>query len=366
MKSIYDVDKIMEVKKPDIDGVTYYNILDNKRFSLFGIDQNDLSDFGRFSKDEREYLKSINDSVSWLSLHTAGLQAKFETDSTTINISVKLRGIHDMNHMTAVGQCGFDLYVFDEKLNDYVLHSSSTYNRTLKEYDYPLSCFDTKKKRKYILNFPLYMGVEEVFIGLLDNSYCAPLSFNNDGRVVLYGTSIAQGGCVSRPGLLYSNILSRWFDMEFLNYGFSGSALLEKEIASVIAKRSNAKVLIVDAEANAGCSDLLYKNLEPFIRTYHEIQKDTKILVVSRIMFAMDLYSTHRYSELIKQNKFQRDIVKKLKSEGYDIHFLDGSKFFKGFNGNFTEYTVDGVHPTDLGNYEMAKAHYLPLKKLLK
>ena len=27
--------------------------------------------------------------------------------------------------------------------------------------------------------------------------------------VVVYGTSITQGGCVSRPGMLYSSILSR-------------------------------------------------------------------------------------------------------------------------------------------------------------
>jgi len=44
------------------------------------------------------------------------------------------------------------------------------------------------------------------------------------------------------------------------------------------------------------------------------------------------------------------------------MYFLDGSKFFAD---NFTEYTVDGIHPTDLGSWAIAKAYNNFLRKVL-
>ena len=56
-----------------------------------------------------------------------------------------------------------------------------------------------------------------------------------DGPVVVYGTSITQGANASRPGMAYTNILSRRLNVEFVNLGFSGSGRGEPEVAEVIA-----------------------------------------------------------------------------------------------------------------------------------
>lgn len=365
MKSIFDVDKNMLLKDSIDDDLVYYNPIENRDiFNIYGMN-NERSEFTRFSQEEREYIKPVNESVEWLSKHTAGINIKFRTDSMKLVLDVKLPAVHDMSHMAATGQCGFDLYVYEDSIKDYVLHNTSTYNITLDHYRSNMLEVETKKTREYILNFPLYMGVENLYIGLEKGSIIEKSYYNNDGRVVLYGTSIAQGGCASRPGMCYTNILSRWLDIEFLNYGFSGSAFLEKEIAYILRKIDNQKLFIIDTEANAGCDERMEKNLERFIDIYRETQKNVPIILVSRCHFAMDYYSDRRVKMMEDAKEFLKRVVRKYKKLGVNIRFLDGSKFFKGYKNNFTEFTVDGVHPTDLGMYHMALSHYKLIKKML-
>ena len=49
-----------------------------------------------------------------------------------------------------------------------------------------------------------------------------------------YGSSITQGGCASRPGMAYQNIISRHFDCDHINLGFSGSAKGEEANAEAM------------------------------------------------------------------------------------------------------------------------------------
>lgn len=49
-----------------------------------------------------------------------------------------------------------------------------------------------------------------------------------DHPIVLYGTSIAQGACASRPGMAWGNIVSRSLEIPLINLGFSGNGKLEK------------------------------------------------------------------------------------------------------------------------------------------
>ena len=72
---------------------------------------------------------------------------------------------------------------------------------------------------------------------------------------------------------------------------------------------------------------------------------------------------------MIKQNNnnyFYENLINKFKSKGYKIYFLNGDNFFDGYKLNYTEFTVDGVHPTDFGNYLIAKYHYEMITDILK
>ena len=88
----------------------------------------------------------------------------------------------------------------------------------------------------------------------------SPLT-KSTGTIVVYGTSITQGGCASRAGMAYSNILSRRLNMEFVNLGFSGNGKGETALANLINQIENKKMIVLDYEANAGAGA---QGSEPF------------------------------------------------------------------------------------------------------
>ncbi|WP_343222827.1 SGNH/GDSL hydrolase family protein [Paenibacillus agaridevorans] len=68
----------------------------------------------------------------------------------------------------------------------------------------------------------------------------------------MYGSSITQGGCASRPGMAYPAQLGRSVNLKILNLGFSGNGKGEPEVARVIAGIERPAALLLDYEANCG------------------------------------------------------------------------------------------------------------------
>lgn len=370
MKNISNFDENMKYNDPEMADIVWHLPFNKTMFKAYGSDFFYEQNYARLSKKQQKEIKNTSEAILWLSKHPSGLQLKFKTDSLRILIEVELANKHDMCHMPATGQCGFDLYVYDNKVKDYVLHNTSIYPINQKKYRAEMSLFylhtKQKKMRKYILNFPLYQKVKSLKIGLCKDSITLPVSYKNAGKIVIYGTSITQGGCVSRPGIMHSNILSRWLDMEVYNQGYSGSANLELIMASFISKLKNQKLLIIDAEANAGCSLIMKEHLELFLQTYFKYNPKVPVLIVSRCLFNLDLFDNKRIKLRNYYQRYILNVIDKFNNEGYKLYFLDGSKFFDGYKLNFTEFSVDGIHPTDFGNYLIAKHYYEAIINILK
>lgn len=347
--------------------IEWFDLATSDKVNLVGTTNKEENEFTRLTREEQAIIAPINDGIPWLSRCSAGIQVKFETDSVNLFFKITLRGKANMSHMPATGQCGFDVYVYDEASKQYVLHNTGTYNHELTEVHYQLLCYrlDDIKMRKYIVHFPLYEGPSKVLMGIDKGRSIAPVAFNDPRKIYMYGTSIMQGGCVSRPGMLYSNIVSRALDMEVVNFGFSGAALCEKEIAQFIAKRPSPDLFIIDCEANAGVTHLEEERLEQFIDIFLEKSPNCPLILASRMLFAMDLYDKRRAAIKKFYRSFQKKIVKKYQEKGINITFLDGDQYFKKLNIHFTEVTVDGVHPTDLGSYAIAQSYIKAIKKVL-
>ena len=89
---------------------------------------------------------------------------------------------------------------------------------------------------EFQLNFPLYSGIGSLAVGLDEGAVLeTPAPWSNPAPVVIYGSSITQGGCASRPGSAFPAMLSRMLDRPFLNFGFSGSGKGEPEVIAAIA-----------------------------------------------------------------------------------------------------------------------------------
>ena len=172
--------------------------------------------------------------------------------------------------------------------------------------------------------------MESVEIGVVaGSSISPPLPFAHDGKVVVYGTSITQGGCAARPGMAYSNILSRRLNLEFVNLGFSGNGKGEPALAKLINQISRKKLIILDYEANAGES--IRKTLGPFVKTLRSHDKKVSILIVSKIRYASELVGTSQLKKVQARASFQAEVVRGLRNAGdTNIHFLNGGFSSRG------------------------------------
>ncbi len=266
-----------------------------------------------------------------------------------------------MAHMAFTGQGGCDLYLGSNPADLAFFRCASFPINNLK---YSFTYYENieKKMRLHLINLPLYASVNEIQIGLDENAVVKPATLFTKGKVVCYGTSITQGGCASRPGMCYTNILSRMMDYEFVNFGFSGNGRGQKEIAEMLASIDNVKMYILDYEANVTLQ-MMQNTLETFINTLRKSYPTVPILVLSKIMMPNEHhFETNGINER-KLYSYQKRIVRIHQKEDNNIYFLDGHKLI---GPQDLEMTVDGAHPTDLGFYFMSTRLNKYLKKILK
>ncbi len=295
-------------------------------------------------------LGKLPDAVDELANCTAGGQVSFQSNSRRIAIRVHLAGRANMNHMPATGQCGFDLYAGPPFAQRF--HSVTKYDHTQTSYELLVFEHPDETMRNFTINFPLYQGVKEVQLGLAPEAHIAPPPpWSVDGRIVIYGTSITQGGCASRPGMAYTNILSRALNMEIVNLGFSGNGRGEPEVIRLVADAPTPRLVVLDYEANSGGQ--LADTLPEAIRILRQKHATVPIMVVSRIAFSGDATHAEALRARESSRNMQANLVKSLRQGGDPgIHFVDGASLL---GTDFDECTVDGVHPNDLGFMRMAR-----------
>ena len=357
VSSAWKMDSNMVLKKADADGIVWFDAHE-KPFGLVGFEWINQDSVYRRLPVNPDW--KITKHVDGLSNHTAGGQVRFSTNSKKILVKVELAGKSNMYHMPATGQSGFDLYVRDNGVQRYIRTTRFPHDSV--NYQYELYKSEESKFHDYTINFPLYNGVKSLQIGVEQESILqAPPAFSFGGKIVIYGTSITQGGCVSRPGMAYSNILSRKLDAQFVNLGFSGNGKGEPALANLINQISDVSFIILDYEANVG--NALSKTLEPFIEILREQHPETPILVMSKIRYASYYRNSLAYKLYIENRDFQKNLIDEIANAGdNNIYFLDGSKVL---GDDYFECAVDGVHPSDLGSDRIANALFVAIQNIL-
>jgi len=346
--------------------VIFYDGLDESKFKLYGSGVVGEKTYYRFSNEELKKIASVSNDVHWLATHSSGLSLHFKSNSRLIKLRVLGNDAPNMRNMEFMAQCGFDLYYKEDGESQYHFHNPTfPCYIDVKKYMALIGAFRDKKEREFILYFPLYSGVLSLEIGLEEDSYSLPSFIEDNKRIVCYGTSILQGGCASRPGLATTNVISRVLNKDVLNYGFSGAGLLEKEVGEIIASRSNIDLLIIDAEANAGCDKWMAENFELFLNEFYKNYPELKVIVMNKIQMNIDEYIPRNKRIKDYYESFLRRMVNKYKKKGKEIYFVDNYHLFNNKELHWSEYTVDGVHPNDLGMYYLNKNYLKAIRKVL-
>ena len=269
--------------------------------------------------------------------------------------------------MPLTGSVGFDFFADGKYLKTFIpdVENLKEYYAHFNDKDYPLILgyedmieFDDRKMRDIIINFPLYNAVNKVFLGMEDSAKVdAGNEYFHKVPVVFYGSSITQGGCVSKPGNLYASVLSRKFNFDFINLGFSGSALAEDAIAEYISNLEMS-IFVYDYDHNAPSAQHLKDTHYKMYKTVRDKHPDIPIIMASRPNMCVDEEHIRERINIIK------DTMKKAKAEGdKNVYFINGQDMLNSIDPNMMN--VDTCHPNDFGSYCMAEAFGKVIEKLL-
>lgn len=282
-----------------------------------------------------------------MSTRTAGLALRFETDSNQVHVRWSGGLPLAMDHMAATGVSGVDLYRRGLEGWEFAAVGFPADGETTRT----LVTVRNNPSREYLLFLPLYSAVDYLELGVDEGASFRPLTPPADEKpVVMYGTSIVQGGCASRTGMAHPAILRRWLDREVINLGFSGSAKMEPVMAELLSE-IDAAVYVLDCLPNM-TDALVDERLEPFLRQLRAARPGVPIVFVEHI----------RAERAASRHAISRAVIAKLLSEGFeDLHVIDGATLLPGRE----EATVDGTHPTDLGFFRIAEAHEPLLREIL-
>jgi len=357
MSKIVDKNMLADTNN-DVSEIVYYDAKD-ECFMSYGYDKNEVSNYQRLSEDELSLFKPINDCVFYHGNNSAGIHIMFETDSLNIMLQAKIHDDFRLPNMSNYGQSAFSLYIYNNKVKQYVLYNISKFAYRELSFEVSLAKFTNKKMRKFILYFPLYSSIDVAKIGFDKNATIKPINHKDNRRICIYGTSITQGCDASNGGICYTNIISRKLDANVYNYGFSGGAMLEREMANIIASK-NFDLLVIDVEANAGCNDTLKDRLHDFLDIIFMVNKNAKVMLCSRVYYSLDISDKEVYDRHKYYLKYQENVVNEYKEKGYNICYLDGSKVIKL---NEISFAVDGVHPD---SYVFNKIANAMVKKINK
>ena len=361
--NIQQIDKNFAVNinftEPDM---VWYNVREVP-FSIHGIVYSE--NLNRYLRFPQENAEKVSKEVEFLNTNTSGGRVRFKTDSSYIAIHAVMDPQDLFPHMPITGKSGFDIYSMTDGREAYF---KTFVPPTYWEDGYTLGTKTFGEFTDYTINFPLYHGVKELYIGLKKDAVLgAPEPYKNNVPVVFYGNSITQGGCASRPGNSYQGFLSRRLSMDFVNLGFSGSGKGEPEMAEYIANM-NMSVLVMDYDSNAPTEEHLKATHYPFYKTVRDKNPDLPIIVISH---PSELHGVF-YKTTVSENWGTFEARRKIIKETYDraiaegdknIYFIDGREIFKGEECDAV--TLDGTHPNDFGFYRFAQYLEKYLKPLL-
>lgn len=315
---------------------------------------------GPFDRLPDSATNKVSKTAWGLSKNSAGICVRFVTDAATVSARWSLTSPElAMPHMPATGVSGLDLYVRSTNgLWRFVGNGRpGSVDSNNAAFTFPSGA---KGPRECLLYLPLYNGIKSLAIGAPPDARLEappPRPARLRQPIVVYGTSIAQGGCASRPGMAWSAILGRLLDRPMINLGFSGSGTMEPPVGEALAELDPA-TYVIDCLWNVGDipQDEYNQRIGSLVHTIRKAHPLTPIVFVGQSLIRPEAHPTD-------MTRKQETSVLALQKEGVTNLVVVPGTHLVGDDG---EATVDGVHLTDLGMDRQAKCLLPVLRELLR
>ncbi len=340
-------------QKEERDGVCYIDVLSCPYFRITGLPW--LKTNGNYHRIDDRLEGVLSEGLKIRSNNTSGVQVSFKTNSNVFSVHIVRDKPEFMEHMTDDATGGTDIYIGSGKDKKF-WHVCYCFNREKES----LSTFSTDgKMHEYTVNFPLYSGIEKFEIGLSCSADVDfPSEFSVKNPVLVYGSSITQGGCCTRPGLLYTNMIGRILDVETVCMGFSSNARGEEYMAKAFSELP-LSAFVMDYDWNAPDAEWLRKTHKKFFDIIRSAQPDLPVIIVSKCDYDDDPVSGEERRKVILKT-----YETAVNNGDKNVYFVDGKEIF-GHDFFRGECTVDRNHPSDIGHMRLAVAISDTLKKAL-
>ena len=301
----------------------------------------------------------VRPDVWRLSRQSSGLCVRFVTDATTLHVewSLGLEPLAESN-MPATAMSGLDLYVKHEGQWRWlsVGKPERRTNRVVLFNEIPAG------EREFLLYLPLYNVVSSLKLGIPNDArLMKAVPWPAERKpIVFYGTSITQGGCVSRPGMVYTAIMGRRLNRPVINLGFRSNGTMDPEMARLMTELDPA-VFVIDCLPNLYPPEVAERTA-PLVTILRQVHGETPILLAEDRTYPNGILDRQRRERNEGNRAALKAAYERLRDEGVrNIHYLQGAHLL----GDDGEATVDNSHPTDLGSMRLADAFEAVLRPIL-
>lgn len=299
-----------------------------------------LSDAPFFHRLDTAAFPAMPAAVKRLLTHSAGLAVSFRTSSSKIAAKWCTGPRKPGNNMTAIAFEGLDLYIKRDEQWQYAGVARPATNEC---NEYTLVENMEPGDKECLLYLPLYDETMSLQIGVETGTDIAAGDNPFKKNILIYGSSIVHGASASRPGLAYPAQLSRQTGYHFLNFGVSGNAKMEPEVAEMIA-HMDMDAFILDCVPNSSPEQVTARtaNLVKTIRAKHP---GVPIIAIQSIVREGGNFNQLIAERVAAQNANFKHEIEQLKQEDDALYLISAD----GLLGDDHEGTTDGTHPNDLG-----------------
>lgn len=342
----------------ELDGISQVKWTDPASSKEDCIQQHGFSDELKncYSRLPLRFKDEVPDLVWEKAGNASGLAIYFYTDSPAIHVRYQVEGPLNSPDMSTIGTSGCDLRYVDKDGIWHDAHMNYDFGDTVKlSYRY----LDTSLQHEYRLYLPLYNTVKWLEIGVSENSsfkFAAPRA---EKPVVVYGTSICQGGDVCRAGNSWTNLLSQYLDWPVVNFGFDGCGKMESRVVEAVSE-VDASVYILDNLYNLTEFPVSEK-VSRIVRSVHILKSrhpEVPVIIAGHTGHNSISHAAQRDSS----NKAVRIAMAQLEQEGYrGVSILE----FEGAGVDGQGNTVEGVHLNDHGTMVLARYFEAHLRDML-
>jgi len=303
-----------------------------------------------YTRLPERFSSNVISSVWDLSALSSGIVVRFNVKNTTF-ISAKWtlrigRTNRSMVNMSDAGISGVDLYV--KKDGKWTWMGVGLPKGTgVSQEEKIVTGLKTSEDYELMLCLPLYNGVSELHIGTNTAATISAATVYSKKPLVFYGTSILQGACSSRPGMLFSSMLGRHFDAPVINLGFSGEGKMEEVFGSIMGE-IDASAYFLDCLQNMSAlgEEEVRKRTLALVRKLKSLKAGTPIVLVENAPKWTHYYYSNDVNTSYYLRRGLKNAYNELIQEFGDIHYVEADNMFPN-----SEFTVDNTHPNDLGMY---------------